>query len=72
MDLLISEAGKLIAIEIKSGQTFQPEFVKGIDRFQNACNVEKEVCGIVWYDGQRKTQYKGTDVRNPLIHGFEW
>jgi len=72
VDLLISQAGKFTAVEIKSGQTFQPEFITGIERFRDAYNAEKEIRGMVWYDGQRKTHYKNTDVRNPLIHGFKW
>jgi predicted AAA+ superfamily ATPase len=72
VDLLISEAGKFTAVEIKSGQTFQPEFITGIDRFRDTCKAQKEICGTVWYDGQQKTKYQNTDVRNPLIHRFEW
>ncbi len=54
------------------GQTFQPEFISGIEHFKNACKPDKAVKAIVWYNGQRKTKYKDTDIRNPLTHGFKW
>jgi predicted AAA+ superfamily ATPase len=72
VDLLIPKAGQCVAIEIKSGQTFQPEFMSGIEHFKNAYQSERAVDAIIWYNGQRQTKYKDADVRNPLTHGFEW
>ncbi len=72
VDLLISGPRVFSAVEIKSGKTFQPEFMSGIDHFKDACKAQKNINGIVWYDGQRQTHYKEIDVRNPLIHGFTW
>jgi predicted AAA+ superfamily ATPase len=71
VDLLISSAGRsFTAIEIKSGATFQPEFIKGIDVFRHGVGDSINVRSLVWYNGQRKTTYQGTAVSNPLLHGF--
>ena len=72
VDLLIPKARQLAAVEIKSGQTFQPGFIAGIEYFKNACGPDRAVNGILWYNGQRKTRYKNTDIRNPLTDGFRW
>lgn len=71
VDLLMSTAGRsFTAIEMKSGATFQPEFVKGIDVFRHSVGNSVKVRSLVWYNGQRKTTYQGTSVSNPLMHGF--
>jgi predicted AAA+ superfamily ATPase len=72
VDLLIPQAQAFSAVEIKSGQTFQPEFISGVEHFKNAWKTEKQICVSVWYDGQTQTRYNEADVRNPLIHGFKW
>ncbi|MHC4782831.1 MAG: ATP-binding protein [Planctomycetota bacterium] len=72
VDLLIPQAQAFSAVEIKSAQTFQPEFIAGVEHFKNAGKTEKQVRASVWYDGQTQTRYKEADVRNPLIHGFKW
>ncbi|MBC8217304.1 MAG: ATP-binding protein [Planctomycetes bacterium] len=72
VDLLISRARGFTAVEIKSGQTFQPEFVSGIEDFRGALKSNKTVSAIVWHNGERKTKYKDAAVCNPLIHGFKW
>ncbi|RKY10332.1 MAG: AAA family ATPase [Planctomycetota bacterium] len=72
VDLLIPKARQFTAVEIKSGQTFQPEFIAGIEHFKNACKSDRTENAILWYNGSKKTSYKDTDVRNPLIHGFKW
>jgi predicted AAA+ superfamily ATPase len=71
VDLLVSSAGRsFAAIEIKSATTFQPEFVKGIDVFQQSLGENIDVRSLVWYNGQRKTTYQNTAISNPLLHGF--
>jgi len=71
VDLLVSSAGRsFTAIEIKSATTFQPEFVKGIDVFQQSLGENINVRSLVWYNGQRKTTYQNTAISNPLLHGF--
>lgn len=72
VDLLIPRARQFTAIEMKSAQTFQPEFILGIDHFKNACNSDTSINAAVWYNGQRKLKYKTVDVRNPLTDGFKW
>jgi len=72
VDLLIQNARQFSAIEIKSGQTFQPEFISGIEHFKKAYNSDVAVRTIVWCNGQRKTKYKDTDICNPLTDGFKW
>ena len=72
VDLLIPKARQFAAVEIKSGQTFQPGFISGIEHFKNVCEPDRAVNAILWYNGPRKTSYKDTDVSNPLLHGFKW
>jgi len=71
VDLVVSSAGRsFTAIEIKSATTFQPEFTKGINVFQQSVGENINVRSLVWYNGQRKTTYQNTAVSNPLLHGF--
>lgn len=71
VDLLATSAGRSFsAIEIKSASTFQPEFTKGIEVFRACVGDDTEVHSQLWYNGQRKTNYQGTTVSNPLVHGF--
>jgi predicted AAA+ superfamily ATPase len=72
VDLLIPGPQQFSAIEIKSGKTFQPEFISGIEQFRKACKADISVNGFVWYNGERETTFKDTDIRNPLSHGFKW
>ena len=65
MDLLIPQAQAFSTVEIKSAQTFQPEFIAGVEHFKNAGKTEKQVRASVWYDGQTQTRYKEAD-------GFKW
>jgi predicted AAA+ superfamily ATPase len=71
IDLLLTTAGrKFTTVEIKSATTFQPEFVKGIEVFRGSVGGNVRVDSHVWYNGQRKTTYKDTSIRNPFLHGF--
>lgn len=71
VDLLISKGRKFTAIEIKSGQTFQKDFISGIENFAKSIPVDESVAGVVWYDGQQETTYKDVRVSNPLLHGID-
>lgn len=51
IDLIFSYGGKLYPIEIKSGQTFQDEFLKGIRSVKNNIQLERP---IVIYGGSEK------------------
>lgn len=72
VDLLISDARNFTAVEIKSAQTFQPEFLEGVKHFKNTISSEYNVDSILWYNGQQQTVYQDTKISNPLIHGFDW
>lgn len=73
VDLLIQKThNEFVAVEIKSSATFQPEFIKGIEAFKRAAGEENMIHAKVWYNGDRQTHYKETEVRNPLVHGFDW
>lgn len=71
VDFLISEGRTFTAIEIKSAETFQPEFVSGIEYFKKMFSKDADIQGKVWYNGDRKTEYRTITVSNPLVHGFD-
>lgn len=59
IDLLIeTERSKLLPVEAKSGQTFNPDFVKELAWWQDASGLV-EVPGAVVYGGDKSTTYKG-------------
>lgn len=72
VDLLIAKGRTFSPIEIKSAETFQPEFIGGIEHFKKVFSKDAEIKGSVWYNGDRKTEYKEINVSNPLINGFDW
>ena len=73
VDLLICEGRIFTAVEIKSAKTFQPEFISGIQQFQQAFQDDKTaINGKVWYNGGQKTTYRNIEISNPLIHEFTW
>ncbi len=72
VDLLIPKDRSFVAVEIKSATTFQPEFAKGILSFQQNADLAAPPEGIVWYNGERKTTYRGLTVCNPLTRGIRW
>lgn len=71
VDLLIREGGRLIPIEIKSGMTFTPAFLKGLKRFRNVTD-DRVTDGFVLYNGDREFTIHGTRVFNPLPVGDLW
>jgi predicted AAA+ superfamily ATPase len=72
VDLLIAGPRTFSAIEIKSAETFQPEFVNGIEQFTKTFSNSAAIHGTVWYNGDRQTTYQSTNVCNPLMHGLSW
>ena len=72
VDLLISQGRSFTAIEIKSAQTFNPEFVSGIKQFKASVSEGETVNSLVWYDGQQQTSYNDVKVCNPILHGMDW
>lgn len=49
IDLIVQLANRLIAIEIKSAQTFSSDFIKGLKKFSE---LSGEAGGILIYDGE--------------------
>ena len=65
VDLLINENGRLFPVEIKSGETSSPGFVKGIERLR-ALGVMRLETGAVLYNGQQSFNMRGVRIFNPL------
>lgn len=63
VDLLIKEGSAYNCIEIKSSQTFHPDFTKGLNAFQK---IFPELCKTqsVIYAGENIGVYKGIDIVN--------
>ncbi|MCE5340490.1 MAG: ATP-binding protein [Planctomycetaceae bacterium] len=72
VDLLIQDTRSFTTIEIKSGQTFQSEYISGIENFKNTISSSFKVKSQVWYNGQKQTMYKDTKICNPILNGFNW
>ncbi len=71
VDLVVRHAGRLIPVEIKSAETFSPEFLKGIERFRGL-GAGPTAPGIVLYNGERPFVVGGVRVRNPLCVEGLW
>ena len=65
IDLLIRENGRLIPVEIKSAETFSPEFVKGLERFRSL-GADRVATGAVLYNGEEEFKIHGARIFNPL------
>lgn len=61
VDLLIDYGGKLIACEIKSGQTLTKDLVKGIHKWQSISNIPKGQCYLI-YAGNEKIDFQQTKI----------
>ena len=61
VDLIIRKGNILEAIEIKSGETFSPDFLKGINHFQSL-GLKEEIRPQVIYGGEKSIQYKGINI----------
>ncbi len=71
VDLVVRHEGTLIPVEIKSSETFSPEFLKGIKRFRSL-GAGPTSPGFVLYNGDRPFDVRGTSVRNPLHVEHLW
>lgn len=60
MDFIIERTGKLIAIEVKSGETVRPEFTKSLTRWSELC--EKPVQNLLLYSGDQRFEIQGTQA----------
>lgn len=68
VDLLETQAGRnFLAIEIKSGETFKPEFLKGLEVFGKSVPEGVKVNKEVWYGGEKDIEFQGVQIRNPLF-----
>jgi uncharacterized protein len=65
VDLIIRERGVLVPVEIKSGSTFSPDFLKGLERFQ-AFKTKRSTPGAVLYNGEHRFIVRDVSIFNPL------
>jgi predicted AAA+ superfamily ATPase len=63
VDVLVQEPGGLFPIEIKSGRTFQPEFLSGLRRFLQYAGARAKGAGLV-YGGEESYTTSGVTVRS--------
>ncbi|MCH8510471.1 MAG: ATP-binding protein [Kiritimatiellae bacterium] len=67
VDLLMTRAGRhFLAVEIKSGATFQKDMLRGLDVFRGALDTDSQVDAELWYGGEDEVRFKGVTIRNPL------
>lgn len=59
VDLIIANGEKLIPIEIKSGETFNKEFVEDLTYF---CNLSKDRESFLYFGGDESFTYKETKI----------
>lgn len=67
VDLICFENQTLYAIEIKSAQTFVPEFLYGIRQFEKSIEAKYPIQAAVWYNGSKQFTIEGVSVFNPLL-----
>jgi len=63
VDILCKMSSGLIPIEVKSSQTFNPRFLKGLEYFNNISNPESPF-GILAYAGEDKKKVKTFEIIN--------
>lgn len=63
VDLISKTANKLSACEIKSAQTFHPDFLKGLIKLKSLFGDKIQKMTLI-YDGEMETQTKGIDMVN--------
>jgi uncharacterized protein len=71
VDLLIPKGRSFVPVEIKSAETFQPEFIRGIEIFNRDVKLPTTSNGIVLFNGSQKMSFKNVTVCNPLLHGLD-
>lgn len=71
VDLLIRERGILWPVEIKSGATFTPEFLDGLEYFR-ALKPARVGRGTVLYNGEKRHLVRDIAVLNPLACDDVW
>jgi predicted AAA+ superfamily ATPase len=63
VDLIVKSGHQLIPIEFKSGETFHPDFLKGLEYFKTIAG-DRCAQGYLVYAGQREQELRHTCVRN--------
>ncbi|MBT5747885.1 MAG: DUF4143 domain-containing protein [Candidatus Marinimicrobia bacterium] len=71
VDLLISKGNKLTLIEIKSSETFNIDFLKGVLHFKKIM-PNRFSKGLVIYNGKHSLDVKGIEIKNPFIDQDFW
>lgn len=71
VDLLIRQGRRWLPIEIKSANTFTPDFLTGMRRFKEAVGAEVVNEGIVLFNGAQTHTVQCVKVVNPL-HDDGW
>lgn len=66
VDLVYQMASQLVPMEIKSSETFRPDFLKNVEYFQAIVGKERMPAGYVWYGGR-----ESFDVRNIQVRSFQ-
>ncbi len=61
IDLIIEDGQKLIPVEIKSAETFNTEFIKGLNYWKKLTGDEQGEKFVI-YGGKQKMKYKGVNV----------
>jgi len=73
VDILWEQNGFYMPIEVKSAETFNADFVKGILAFRNMVSeteFEKQLLpGMVICNAEQKLSFKGVNVRNLMLNG---
>lgn len=71
VDLLIRERGGLFPVEIKSAETFSPDFLKGLEKFRSVGGARVRP-GAVLYNGDSEFEVRGIRIFNPLKAENSW
>jgi hypothetical protein len=71
VDLLIRENGRLTPVEIKSGATFNKDFLKGLHHFAGL-NLGYAAPGTVLFNGDQEHTLHGVRAYNPLNMDDIW
>lgn len=71
VDLIIREKGMIRPVEIKSAETYSPDFSKGLKRFE-ALGIKSVAAGAVLFNGGQDFDIHGVRVFNPLRVGNLW
>lgn len=68
VDLVVAEKGELRAVEIKSGQTFQSDFLKGLKYWRRITEASSWPCAVV-YGGDASHTREGVAVSSWRVWG---